>query len=141
MAEIAARAVVLFDGDCTLCNGAVQFCLRRDRRGRLAYASLQSRAGRELLLAHQAPSPLPDSLVLLAAGRVHVRSGAALRIALRLRFPWPLCAVLLLVPWPLRDFVYDLVARRRQRWFGRLTSCMVPAAPWRDRFLDADERR
>jgi len=129
-------AVVLFDGECNLCNGAVQFLLRRDPRGRLRFASLQSPAAARRLAGARAPQPLPDSLVLIADGAVHVRSGAALRIAARLRWPWPLLCVLWLVPRPLRDLAYDFVARRRTRWFGRRSSCRVPTPAERGRFLE-----
>jgi predicted DCC family thiol-disulfide oxidoreductase YuxK len=127
---------VLFDGECNLCDGAVQFLLRRDPRGRLRFAALQSPAAARLLAGARAPTPLPDSLVLIADGAVHVRSGAALRIAARLRWPWPLLFVFWLVPRPLRDLAYDFVARRRTRWFGRRSSCRVPTPEERGRFLE-----
>ena len=131
----ATPAVVLFDGECNLCNRAVQFVLRRDRRARFRFASLQSPAGRRLLAGIALPTPLPDSIVLLEAGRAFLRSGAALRIARGLGWPWRLFAALLLVPRPLRDWAYDVVARHRHRWFGRRSSCMVPTPELRDRFL------
>ncbi|MGE3174744.1 MAG: thiol-disulfide oxidoreductase DCC family protein [Planctomycetota bacterium] len=133
-------AVVLFDGDCTLCNGAVQFVLRRDPRGRFRFAALQSGAARALLAGRVAGDPLPDSMVLVQGDAIHLRSGAALRIARGLGLPWSLAAVFLLVPRPLRDLVYDFVARRRHRWFGRPASCLVPTPELRARFLDAGER-
>lgn len=132
--------VVLFDGTCNLCHGAVQFVLRRDARARFHFASLQSAAGQRILAAHGAPAALPDSLALVRNGRIHWKSGGALRIAQRLRWPWPLCAALLAVPAPLRDLVYDWIARNRHRWFGTRASCMVPTPALRARFLDADER-
>jgi predicted DCC family thiol-disulfide oxidoreductase YuxK len=131
--------VVLFDGECNLCNGAVQFLLRRDRRARFRFASLQSDAGRALLAGTALPAPAPDSIVLVQDGRVHVRSGAALRIAVGLGLPWSLAAVCLIVPPPIRDWAYDFIARRRHRWFGRPTTCMVPGPELRGRFLDAAE--
>lgn len=131
--------VVLFDGTCNLCHGAVQFVLRRDRRARFHFASLQSAAGRRVLAAAGAPAVLPDSLALVQDGRIAWKSDAALRIARGLRWPWPLFAVFLVVPRPLRDLVYDLVARNRHRWFGRRSSCMVPGPALRARFLDAGE--
>jgi len=127
---------VLFDGECNLCNGAVDFLLCRDPRGRLRFAALQSPAAARLLAGARAPTPLPDSLVLVADGAVHVRSGAALRIVARLRWPWPLLFVFWLVPRPLRDLAYDFVARRRTRWFGRRSSCRVPTPEERGRFLE-----
>jgi predicted DCC family thiol-disulfide oxidoreductase YuxK len=134
------KSVVLFDGECNLCSGAVQFVLRRDRRARFRFASLQSAAGRAALAAAGAPAPLPDSMVLIEEGQIHLKSTAALRIARGLRFPWPALAVLLLVPRRVRDVVYDQVARRRYRWFGRRQECLVPTAALRARFLDAAER-
>lgn len=132
--------VVLFDGDCSLCNGAVQWLLRRDRHGRLRFAALQSAAGRTVIADTGDRRDLPDSIVLVVDRRVHVRSGAALRLLRYIRWPWPLAMVFLLVPWPLRDLVYDWIARNRIRWFGRQTTCMVPTKDLRARFLDADER-
>lgn len=132
--------VVLFDGTCNLCHSAVQFVLRRDPCGRFRFASLQSEAARRVLAEAGAPASLPDSLILVRGGRVYWKSGAALRIAQRLRWPWPVCAALLAVPASLRDLVYDYVAANRQRWFGARTGCMVPTPALRARFLDANER-
>ncbi|HEV2984313.1 MAG TPA: thiol-disulfide oxidoreductase DCC family protein [Vicinamibacterales bacterium] len=127
------RAVLLFDGVCTLCNGFVQFVIQRDPAGRFQFATLQSDAARRLLQA--APQPLPDTLVLVENGRVFLRSTAALRVARGLKFPWPLAFVLVVVPRPLRDWVYDILARNRYRWFGRRDVCMVPTPELRARFL------
>jgi predicted DCC family thiol-disulfide oxidoreductase YuxK len=126
--------VLLFDGVCTLCNGFVRFVIERDPAGRFQFAPLQSDAARRLLGA--VPQPLPDSLVLAENGRLFMRSTAALRVARGLRFPWPLAYVLVAVPRPVRDWVYDAVARNRYRWFGRRESCMVPTPELRARFLD-----
>jgi predicted DCC family thiol-disulfide oxidoreductase YuxK len=127
------RAVLLFDGVCTLCNGFVQFVIQRDPAGRFQFATLQSDAARRLLQA--APQPLPDTLVLVENGRMFLRSTAALRVARGLKFPWPLAYVLVVVPRPLRDWLYDIVARNRYRWFGRRDVCMVPTPELRARFL------
>jgi predicted DCC family thiol-disulfide oxidoreductase YuxK len=126
--------VLLFDGVCTLCNGFVRFVIERDPAGRFRFAPLQSDAAGRLL--GNAPQPRPDSLVLVEDGRVFTRSTAALRVARGLRFPWPLAYVFVAVPRPLRDWVYDAVARNRYRWFGRREVCMVPPPELRSRFLD-----
>ena len=131
---------MLFDGECNLCNGAVQFVLRRDPKARFRFASLQSAAGRAVLEATGNRATLPDSIVLVQDGRVRVKSAAALAIARGLRWPWPLLAVFWLVPNPVRDLVYDWIARNRHRWFGRQQQCWVPTPALRERFLDADER-
>jgi len=131
-----SRELILFDGVCNLCNHAVQFVARRDPRARFGFASLQSQAAERRLASAGVTGQLPDSIVLLAGDRLYTRSGAALRIARGLRFPWPILSAFLLVPRPLRDWVYDLVARNRYRWFGKRDVCMVPTPELRARFLD-----
>jgi predicted DCC family thiol-disulfide oxidoreductase YuxK len=132
--------LVLFDGVCNLCHGAVQFIVARDPKARLRFASLQSQAARDAL-GKLGAGPLPDSIVFVHHGRVRVKSAAAMAIARWLRLPWPLLAVFWLVPWPVRDAVYDWIARHRYRWFGRQEACWLPTPALRQRFLDADERR
>jgi predicted DCC family thiol-disulfide oxidoreductase YuxK len=128
--------VILFDGVCNLCNGLVQFVIARDPAARFAFASLQSNAASKLLDRHRQTTPLPDSIVLVDGDRVFTRSSAALRIARGLGFPWMLAYAGIVVPKPLRDAVYDRVARNRYRWFGKRDVCMVPTPELRGRFLD-----
>jgi len=85
---------------------------------------------------HGASDRLPDAIVLVEDGRLYTRSTAALRIARRLTFPWPLTVVLLAVPRPLRDWVYALFASRRYRWFGRRETCMMATPELRARFIE-----
>jgi predicted DCC family thiol-disulfide oxidoreductase YuxK len=137
LATIQPRpALIVFDGVCNLCNGLVQFVIARDPAGRFQFAAVQSASARRMLELHNAPEPLPDSIALVEEGRVFTRSTAALRIARRLPFPWPLTTVLLAVPRPVRDSMYDLVARSRYRWFGQRRQCMVPSPALRSRFLE-----
>ena len=130
------HAVVLFDGVCNLCNGFVQFVIPRDPDGYFRFAALNSETAARVLSTARQDGPLVDSIVLVEGGGVYVRSAAALRIARRLGFPWVLGYGLMIVPRPLRDAIYDLVARRRYGWFGRRETCMVPGPDIRDRFLD-----
>jgi predicted DCC family thiol-disulfide oxidoreductase YuxK len=134
-----SSALVLFDGVCNLCNGAVQWLLARDRRQRLSFASLQSQAARRALEAAGVTGALPDSIVLVENGRVSTRSDALLRIAGQLGFPWSLAGVARVVPRPLRDALYDWIARHRYAWFGQREACLVATPALRRRFIDADE--
>ena len=126
--------LVLFDGVCNLCDGAVRFIHRNDPRGHFRFAALQSRVGLALRARHGLPQTL-DSLVLVRDGTVHQRSSAALRIAAGLRFPVCLIAAGLIVPRFVRDPVYDWIARNRYRWFGQKDACGMPPAGLRERFL------
>lgn len=129
-------SLVLFDGACNLCNGFVQFVVARDPGGRFQFGALQSASARRVLELHDTPAPLPDAIVLVDDGQLFTRSTAALRIARRLTFPWPLAYAFIAVPRPLRDWIYDLVARHRYRWFGKRDHCMVPTPALRSRFID-----
>lgn len=131
-----ARAVVLFDGQCRLCSGAVRFVYRLDPRGHFRFASLDSPAGRRLLASCGLDPEAAESVVLIERRGCSVRSTAVLRISAGLRFPWPLAAALLVVPRRWRDRLYDMVARRRGRWFGRTDRCFVPDGGLAERFLD-----
>ncbi|WP_417618640.1 thiol-disulfide oxidoreductase DCC family protein [Oceanisphaera sp.] len=132
------RPILLFDGVCNLCTGSVRFVIQRDREKRFLFASLQSSIAKELL-EHNGVEPADylGSIVLIDGNGIWLRSTAALRTAGRLSGLWPLMQVFLLVPRPLRDWVYDFVGARRYRWFGRTHTCWVPAQDVSDRFLDA----
>lgn len=129
-------AVVLFDGVCNLCNGLVRFIIARDPRAHFKFAPLGTEAATRALAGAAIRDPVPDSLVLIDDGAVFMRSAAALRIARRLTFPWPLAYGLIAIPRAVRDRTYDVIARRRYRWFGRRETCMVPGPGVQDRFLD-----
>jgi predicted DCC family thiol-disulfide oxidoreductase YuxK len=128
-------AIVLFDGVCNLCNAAVRFVIARDRHAHFQFAPLTSDTANRALQA--VPPPLPDTVVLVEPdGRIYTRSDAALRIARRLAFPWPLAYGLIALPKGVRDWAYDVIARHRYRWFGRRDSCPIPSPAIRDRFLE-----
>ena len=132
-------SVVLFDGLCNLCNGAVRFIIARDRKERFRFASLQSTIGRRFLAEHRLGDSKLNTLVLLEGRRAWTRSTAALRIARRLSGPWPLLYALVFLPRLLRDPLYALLAHNRYRWFGRLATCWLPSPELRKRFLDQED--
>lgn len=130
------KKIVLFDGVCNLCNGAVQFVIRRDRRDRFRFAALQSELGQELCRARHIDTSQVDSIVLIDPGvAYYIKSDAALEIARDLKgYGWmPL--LLGWIPRGVRDAVYDLVARNRYRWFGKKDQCMIPTPELQEKFL------
>ena len=131
--------VLLYDGACVLCDAAVQFVLEHERDDRFRFASLQSDVGRQLAEACGAGRPLPASLIVVDHGRCLLRSDAALFVADHLNAPWSWAAAGRWVPRPVRDLVYDVVARNRYRWFGVRDECRLPTPDLRARFLDAAE--
>ena len=128
-------AVVLFDGVCNLCNGTVDFILSRDPAGYFRFAPLQSYPARPLLAHCNLPPSFLDNIVLIEDDAGYVRSTAALRIARHLSWPWPLLYAAIAIPRPIRDVIYDWVARNRYRWFGKRESCRMPTPEQIGRFL------
>ena len=133
------QPVLLYDGACGFCNTTIQFILKRDRRGTLAFASLTSAYAARALAAHPELQGT-DSMVWLesADARPLTRSAAALRIAGYLGGAWRLVLIFRVVPRPIRDWVYDLVARHRHRLMRGAPRCVLPPAEARGRFLDGD---
>ncbi len=132
-----AKDVLLFDGVCNLCNGAVNFIIDRDPNGHFQFAALQSDFGQEQLEKLGFNQEDFDSLVLLSEGKVHKKSGAALRIAGKLNGLYPLLKAFLIIPPFIRDGVYDIIARNRYKWFGKRDECRIPTPELRSRFIEA----
>lgn len=126
--------VVLFDGECNFCSQSVQFIIKRDKRKQFKFASLQSTSGRELVEKHNIPKTI-DSVVLVDNDRAYTKSSAVLRIALGLERYWKLLYVFLLVPVPLRNIIYDIIAKNRHKLLKQNNACMVPSKEDLDRFI------
>ncbi len=134
-AELLAR-VVFYDGNCGLCHGFVRFLAVRDRRARLRFAALQGETF--AAVKTEAPTKLDciDSIVYLdEKQRLHIYSSAAIRAIAALGGGWRLALGAMLVPTPLRDWCYRMVARVRYRLFGRADACKIPLQQIRERFL------
>ncbi|MCH5714917.1 thiol-disulfide oxidoreductase DCC family protein [Niabella hibiscisoli] len=127
--------IILFDGVCNLCNGAVQYVIRRDEKGMFRFASLQSEAGKDLLVKSGLPQDHLKSFVYIHGDRIYTRSTAALKVAKELTGPVQLLYGFIIIPIFIRDFVYDLIARNRHRLFGRKDACMLPSPESKQRFI------
>ena len=126
--------IVLFDGVCNFCNGAVNFIIRHDPEKRFRFAPLQSEMGQELK-AKYAIDDNVDSIIYIEDGTAYIHSTAGLRIAKAIGGIWAIAAIFLVVPRPIRDWCYKLFARNRYRLFGRRDMCMLPTPDVRERFL------
>ncbi len=126
--------VVLFDGVCNLCNGAVGFIIRHDKAGVLRFASLQSGFGQSVLQRFSLPPHEFDTMVFLHNNRVYLKSDAVLEIAGYLPgFAW--LRVFRFLPRFIRDAFYRLISANRYRLFGRQEACMLPEPGLMRRFL------
>ncbi len=134
--------IVLYDGVCGLCNRGVQFLLKRDKRARLQFASLQSDFAAKVLGRHGInPNDLDTVHVVVNHDRpdekIMGRSDAVLRAWHELGGAWKLLsATSRIIPRAIRDLVYRFVATNRYRVFGKFETCMLPDPSQRSRFLD-----
>ena len=127
--------IIIFDGVCNFCNGAVNFIIKRDSQGIFKFAPMQSEIAQELILKHQVNGVSDDSFLLIKNGQCFLRTNAALEITKDLDGFWFLFRAFKLVPAGIRDYFYRLLARNRYKLFGKRSACMVPSKAVRDRFL------
>ena len=139
------RLLVVYDGECGFCNRSIRWLLRRDRKDRLRFAASSDPAIAELLASHGVSASIasagPDTILVfrntgMPIEELLVRSNAILACLKVLPQPWPAFAILLrLIPRPLRESMYRLIASQRYRIAGRHTSCPIPTPDERRHFL------
>jgi predicted DCC family thiol-disulfide oxidoreductase YuxK len=142
MRPSSGHPVILYDGVCGLCNRLVQFVLRHDSQARFRFASLQSDFSSQVLKRYSASPDHRETMYLVLdfaqpTERLLARSQAARRLSSGLDRPWNALGLLVAVlPRTVADWGYNLIARHRYRIFGKYESCLLPAEPYRKRFLD-----
>lgn len=127
-------SIILFDGVCNFCNGAVNFIIARDHEKKFKFAPLQSQFGEEMRAKFTIGDDV-DSIILIENDRAYLHSTAGLRVAKGLGGIWSLAYVFIIVPAFIRDICYRLFAKYRYRLFGRQEACMLPTPDVRERFL------
>jgi predicted DCC family thiol-disulfide oxidoreductase YuxK len=130
-----ATDIILFDGVCNLCNGLVRFIIKRDKAGRFKFASLQSDIGLQWLKGFGMTNDKFESVVLIKDEKYYLKSTGVLKILRELDGIWKAFYIFIIIPRPLRDFVYNLIAKSRYRIFGKQDTCMIPTPDLEKRFL------
>jgi predicted DCC family thiol-disulfide oxidoreductase YuxK len=134
--DINNKVLVLFDGVCNLCNGAVQFIIKRDPEGKIVFSSLQSYfAAAQLKKFGLNPGAL-YSIIVIEKGSMLERSDAILSIVSSMSGIWPVLKIFKFLPRFIRDGLYNLVATYRYRVFGKQDSCMIPTPELKARFIE-----
>lgn len=128
--------IVFFDGVCNLCAGTVQFIIKRDLQKKFFFASLQSSYAREALSAFSKNPQELRSILLLKDGKLLGESTAVLNICRELKGLWPWIYGFIIIPEPIRDFFYRLIAKNRYKWFGKKEICWIPTTELKDRFIE-----
>lgn len=127
--------IILFDGLCNLCNGSVQFLIKRDRLEVFKFASLQSEIGQNLLKQYGIQNDKIDSIVYIKDVRFFLSSSAVLNILKDLGGIWRLWYGFIIFPKFIRDFVYNAISKSRYKVFGKRDDCIIVMENQRHRFL------
>ena len=119
------KHIILFDGICNLCNGAVNFILKRDKKKQFRFVALQSEKGIDLISKFKI-APETDSIILILNNQIYTESDAAIEIAKLLPALWNWLSVFKIIPKKVRDGIYKWIAKNRYRWFGKRKTCRIP---------------
>lgn len=132
------KKVVIFDGVCNLCNGAVLFVIKRDKKNQFLFAPLQGEFGKHIITKFNINTSQMDSIILYNPEneKISFKSEAALKISSDLTFPIKLLAIFIIIPSFIRNWVYEFIANHRYKWFGKKAFCMIPTPELKNRFLN-----
>ena len=130
------KKIILFDGVCNLCNSAVQFVIKHDKKDTFRFVALQSVLGQEILAYIGIDAKNIDSIVLYEPGiAYYYKSDAALQIARNLDGIFSFGTIFKIIPTGIRNYLYDYIARNRYKWYSKKESCMIPSAELKIKFL------
>lgn len=129
------KKIILFDGVCNLCNNSVVFIIKRDKNDVFRFAALQSDIGIELTQKLNIDTTKTDSIILVEGTSYVTKSTAALKIARHLKGGYPLLYGFMILPVFFRNWVYDIIAKNRYKWFGKKDNCMIPTPELKAKFL------
>jgi predicted DCC family thiol-disulfide oxidoreductase YuxK len=132
------KKLILFDGVCNLCSASVQYAITHDKNNVFMFAALQSDIGKQVINQFNVDATKIDSILLYSPENesLKIKSTAALHVAKSLGFPRNLLSGFLIVPAFIRNWVYDVIAKNRYKWFGKKESCWIPTPELKAKFLD-----
>ncbi len=131
------KQLILFDGVCNLCNNAINYVIKHDKKSMFMFAPLQSETGKKIIDKFKIDTDKMDSILLYSPKKgLSYKSTAALKIASYLGFPLNLLPVFYIIPGSIRNWVYDFIAKNRYKWFGKKDACMIPTKELRAKFIE-----
>ncbi|HKK41989.1 MAG TPA: DCC1-like thiol-disulfide oxidoreductase family protein [Bacteroidales bacterium] len=130
------NGILLFDGVCNLCNSLVNFVIRRDGERRIKFAALQSAKGQQLLADKGLPVEDCDTVVYISRNGTLIRSAAIISILVDIGGIWKIFYLFKIIPGFILDSLYNFIAKRRYRVFGKRNKCMIPSPDIADRFIE-----
>ncbi|PKB44452.1 putative DCC family thiol-disulfide oxidoreductase YuxK [Cellulophaga sp. RHA19] len=134
---VVDKKIILFDGVCNLCNNAIQFIIKHDKKDLFRFATLQGETGKKLITERNINTSKIDSIILIEPNiAYYIKSTAALKIGRNFGGVWIFLWVLEQIPVGFRDWVYSYIAKNRYNWFGKKDNCMIPTPELKAKFLD-----
>lgn len=133
---IQNQSIILFDGVCNLCNSAVNFVIKRDKKNLIQFGTLQSETAHQLLGNYKTHIRDMESFIFIEEEKLYTQSTAALRVCRYLTGLWPLLYGFIIIPPFVRDGIYRWIAKNRYKWFGQKNECMVPTPELKAKFLN-----
>ncbi len=130
------NSIILFDGVCNLCNASINFIIKRDKKRIFRYTPLQSNEGKKLLDKYSLISNELNTVILIEENTVYTKSTAFIEITKSLSGAWKIARILKIIPKNIRDFLYDIIAGKRYKWFGKRNECIIPNENYKDLFLE-----
>ncbi|MGB1269666.1 MAG: thiol-disulfide oxidoreductase DCC family protein [Flavobacteriaceae bacterium] len=130
------KKIILFDGVCNLCNASINYVIDKDVKDEFRFLALQSDLGKELQDYLGITSKTLDSIILYIPNEAYyVKSTAAIKIISRFPGAWKLLSIFSIIPASIRDFIYDVVAKNRYKWYGKQNQCRIPTPELKSKFL------
>ena len=130
------KLIILFDGVCNLCIGSIQFIIKKDSKDIFRLAPIQSVVGQKIIKKYSIDISKKDSIVLINGNNVKYQSTAVLSVLYKLKTFWRILLFLYIIPYPIRDYIYSLVAKSRYSLFGKQHTCIVPNKNIKSKFLN-----
>ncbi|HET53826.1 MAG TPA: DUF393 domain-containing protein [Ignavibacteria bacterium] len=133
--DLENKKIILFDGVCNLCNGSVNFLIKRDFKKVFNFSPLQSDYGKLITEKLNIPKQI-DSIILVINDEYYLKSNAVIEIIKELKWYWRIFIVAKIFPQKTRDAIYDFIANNRYKWFGIRKECMIPTEDIKSRFIE-----
>ena len=127
--------VIIFDGICHLCCGWIRYLIRKDKTMKFRFATIQSETGQKVLNEVPENEKMMESIIYVKGNQYFRESSAILEILTDIGGFWKIVVVLKLIPKAIRDKIYQFIAKRRYRYFGKRTTCLLPTPENKKRFL------
>ena len=130
------KKIILFDGVCNLCNSSINYVIDHDKQDVFRFVSLQSDLGKTIQEYLGIENNSLDTIILYVPDEAYyIKSTAAIKVMSEFLGVWKLTKLFLILPSPIRDLVYNYVAKNRYKWYGKQESCRIPTPELKTKFL------